>query len=257
RAASPEGGTARIAWPEPSAARPGRALIATRVCDTNSLRLGLANSRAAVELGGWTVPIVTPKELMISTRLRIGAALSALALGLTACGSDATEDTSAAASGESTTIEVEDNNGTQTLTVPPRSDVATATRTSATPSAGGAEHSATAVRLLPVTIPYSQDEQIIDLGSHREPDLESGVAADPDLIVNGQRFTQYTDGIAELVPEATILTLDPRDDEPFDAELKRQTSVLGEVFGKESEAEQLNSELDAAIERVKPAYQPG
>src|SRR5699024_5855446 len=126
---------------------------------------------------------------------------------------------------------VEDNNGTQTVTVPPRSVVATDNRTFETLSDWGVELSAAAVSLMPDTIPYSQDEEIIDLGSHREPDLESVVAADPDLIVNGQRFTQYTDDFAELVPEATILTLDPRDDEPFDAELKRQTSVLGEVFG--------------------------
>lgn len=195
------------------------------------------------------------------TRRHFGALSTAGALGLvlTACGTSSGESDAAAGeeSAAAGTVEVEDNNGTQTVTVPPRSVVATDNRTFETLSDWGVELSAAAVSLMPDTIPYSQDEEIIDLGSHREPDLESVVAADPDLIVNGQRFTQYTDDFAELVPEATILTLDPRDDEPFDAELKRQTSVLGEVFGKESEAEQLNSELDAAIERVKAAYQPG
>ena len=193
---------------------------------------------------------------MISTRLRIGAVVSALALGLTACGSDGGEDTSDTASGGTTTIEVEDNNGTQTVTVPPRSVVATDNRLFETLAAWDVPLSAAAVSLMPDTIAYKQDAEIIDLGSHREPDLEAVVAADPDLIINGQRFTQFQDDFTRLVPDATVLALDPRDGEPFDAELKRQTTVLGEIFGKEAEAEQLNADLDAAIERVKAAYSP-
>src|SRR5699024_9000724 len=111
--------------------------------------------------------------------------------------------------------------------------------------------------LMPTTIAYKDDDSIIDLGSHREPDLEAVVAAEPDLIINGQRFTQYQDDFVQLVPEATVLSLDPRDDQPFDEELKRQTTVLGEIFGKEAEAEQLNADFDASIERVRAAYQPG
>lgn len=196
--------------------------------------------------------------MMTSTRLRIGAALSVLALGLTACGTTDDETTSAdAANGDTTTIEVEDNNGIQTVVVPPRSVVATDNRTFETLSDWGVELDAAAVSLMPDTIAYSSDESIIDLGSHREPDLEAVVAADPDLIINGQRFTQYQDDFTRLVPEATVISLDPRDGQPFDEELKRQTTVLGEIFGKEAEAEELNAKFDESIERVKAAYQPG
>ncbi|WP_314034381.1 ABC transporter substrate-binding protein [Dietzia sp. CH92] len=190
---------------------------------------------------------------MISTRVRIGAVLGALALGLTACGSDADVENTAA-EGETTTIEVEDNNGTQTVTIPPQSVVATDNRTFETLADWGVELKAGAVSLMPKTIAYKTDESIIDLGSHREPDLEAVVAAEPDLIINGQRFTQYQADFERLVPDAAIISLDPRDGQPFDAELKRQTTVLGEIFGKEAEAEQLNADLDAAIERVKAAY---
>ncbi|AWH92397.1 siderophore ABC transporter substrate-binding protein [Dietzia lutea] len=191
---------------------------------------------------------------MTSTRLRIGAVLSALALGLTACGSDGDVENTAAEGGETTTIEIEDNNGIQTVTVPPQSVVATDNRTFETLSDWGVELKAAAVSLMPGTIAYKTDESIIDLGNHREPDLEAVVAAEPDLIINGQRFTQYHDDFARLVPDATIISLDPRDGQPLDAELKRQTTALGEIFGKEAEAEQLNADLDAAIERVKAAY---
>src|SRR5690625_6614157 len=38
-----------------------------------------------------------------------------------------------------------------------------------------------------------------------------------------------------------FLELDPRDDEDFDEELKRQTTVLGEVFDKQDEAKDRKS----------------
>lgn len=193
---------------------------------------------------------------MTSTRLRIGAVLSVLALGLTACGSDGDDTTVENASGETATIEIEDNNGTQTVTVPPASVVATDNRTFETLAAWDVPLSAAAVALMPDTISYTADESIIDLGSHREPDLEAVVAANPDLIINGQRFAQYQDDFVRLVPDATIVNLDPRDGQPFDEELKRQTTVLGEIFGKQDEAAELNAQFDEAIERVRAAYNP-
>ncbi|QRN81395.1 MAG: ABC transporter substrate-binding protein, partial [Nocardiopsis sp. BM-2018] len=84
--------------------------------------------------------------------------------------------------------------------------------------------------------------------------LEAIVAAEPDLVINGQRFTDHQDDIASLVPDATVLDLEPREGEPFDAELKRQISVLGEVFDKQDEAERLIEDFDAAVERVNEAY---
>lgn len=152
------------------------------------------------------------------------------------------------------TITVEDNNGTHKVSTPPKSVVATDNRTFQTLSDWGIELSAGAVTLMPTTVDYKTDDSIIDLGNHNEPDLESIVAVEPDLIINGQRFTQHHDKIASLVPDATILELDPREGEPFDDELKRQVTVLGEVFGKQKEAEKLVDDFDAAVARVKDAY---
>ncbi|RAE29898.1 iron ABC transporter substrate-binding protein, partial [Burkholderia multivorans] len=92
------------------------------------------------------------------------------------------------------------------------------------------------------------------LGTHREPDLEQVAAAKPDLIVNGQRFAQFHDDLQKLAPEAVVLELDPRDGEAFDEELRRQTTVLGEVFGKQDEAKKLVEDFDASIDRAKAAY---
>ncbi|MET9780999.1 ABC transporter substrate-binding protein [Nocardiopsis alba] len=140
------------------------------------------------------------------------------------------------------------------MATPPTSVVALDNRTFETLSDWGVELSAAAVSLMPDTIDYIEDDSILDVGTHNEPDLETIVAAEPDLVVNGQRFAQYHDDIASLVPDATILELDPREDEPFDAELKRQITVLGEVFDKQDEAEQVIADFDAAVERVEAAY---
>lgn len=197
------------------------------------------------------------------TRRSFGAlsAAGVLGLALTACGGSgdgAATDTGAGASDaggvEAGTVEVEDNYGTQTVQVPPSSVVATDNRTFETLADWGVTLTAAARTLMPSTNPLKEDESIIDLGNHREPDLEAVVAAEPTLIINGQRFAQYHDDFVKYAPEATILELDPREDQPFADELKRQVSVLGEIFEKQTEAETLGTDLDAAMERVKAAY---
>lgn len=185
-----------------------------------------------------------------------------LVLALAACGETAStgseastaETTSTPTEGALRSVEIEDNNGTQTVTLPPESVVATDNRIFETLADWGIELTAAPLALTPDTIEFANEDEIVDLGNHREPDLEAVVAVEPDLIINGQRFAQYYEDFRSLAPEATIVSLDPRDGEPFDEELKRQTSALGEIFGKQAEAEQLIADLDAAIERAKAAY---
>ena len=192
-------------------------------------------------------------------RVALIATLAASALALTACGTDSAADTPATAEGggtEAGTVQIEDNHGTHSIAVPPQSVVATDNRTFETLDAWGVELTAAAVALMPSTLSYTQDSSIVDLGNHREPDLEAVVAAEPDLIVNGQRFADFREDFERLAPDAVVLDLDPREGEPLDAELKRQISVLGTIFGKEAEAKALNGDLDAAVARAKEAYDP-
>ena len=194
------------------------------------------------------------------TRRHLGAvsAAGALGLALAACGgsSDAASGgaSDAGAADAAGTIEIEDNNGTQSVQVPPKSVVATDNRTFETLESWGVTLTAAARALMPSTNSLKDDESIIDLGNHREPDLEAVVAAEPTLIINGQRFSQYHDDFVKYAPDASILELDPRDDEPFAEELKRQVAVLGQVFEKETEAEELGTALDSSMERVQAAY---
>lgn len=193
----------------------------------------------------------------MSSRRRLAAASTVLvsALALAACATGpAAEAETPTSSDEPTTVTVEDNNGTHTIDLPLKSIVATDNRTFETLESWGIDLSAAAVSLMPGTNSYTEDETIIDLGSHREPNLEAVVAVEPDLIINGQRFAQFHDDFVSYAPDAVVLELDPREGESFDDELKRQTTVLGEVFGKQAEAEEINDALDAAITRVANAY---
>ncbi|AKV87593.1 iron ABC transporter substrate-binding protein [Microbacterium sp. CGR1] len=174
-----------------------------------------------------------------------------LTLAGCASGSDAEPEGTAAAADS---VTVEDNSGSHEIATPPASVVALDNRTFQTLSDWGVELSAGAVALMPDTVAYLDDESIVDIGLHSEPDLEAIVAVEPDLIISGQRFTQHNEAIAELVPDATIIDLEPREGEPFDEELKRQTTVLGEIFGKQDEAQALVDDFDAAVERAKAAY---
>ena len=194
------------------------------------------------------------------TRRSLGAlsAAGVLGLALTACGGTGEDDATGAGASdaggaEAGTVEVEDNNGPQTVQTPPSSVVATDNRTFEALADWGVTLAAAARTLMPSTNPLKEDESIIDLGSHREPDLEAVVAAEPTLIINGQRFSQYHDDFVKYAPEATILELDPRDDQPFADELKRQVSVLGS-FRQGGGGRALGADLDAAMARVTAAY---
>lgn len=190
---------------------------------------------------------------MSSMKLRAAALLSIAALSLTACGS-ATDTAAEAKAGDTKTVTITDNEGEKTIPVPAKSVVATDNRTFETLDSWGIELTAGAVSLMPDTISYTKDENILDLGSHKEPNLESVVTVEPDLIINGQRFTQHAPKFKELAPEATIVSLDPREGEPFNTELERQVTTLGEVFGKQDEAKKLVEDFQAAEKRVTDAY---
>ncbi|MBK8463194.1 MAG: ABC transporter substrate-binding protein [Nigerium sp.] len=190
---------------------------------------------------------------MAYSRIGLAALAAATALGLAACsGAPATPSPSAPAA--QTTVTVTDNNGDHTISVPPTSVVALDNRTFQTLYDWNVKLSAAPRALIPSTIGYATDESIPDIGTHGDPKLELIVAAEPDLIINGQRLTSQFDKIAADNPDAVQLLLDPRKGEPFDAELKRQITVLGKAFGKDAEAAALTQKFDESIKAVKGAY---
>lgn len=185
----------------------------------------------------------------------IGVALAATMLA--ACGSEAAETAGTAdtGAGDGSTIEVTDLRGTVEVPAEPTRIIATDNRLFRALDEWGVDLVAAPVPLVADGVSY-KDADLVDLGSHREPNMEGFVAAEPDLILNGQRFGDHYDAIKDLLPDVAIVDTDIDPEKPFDEELRRQITLAGQVLGHEDDAEELIGKFDAAIEAATSAYNP-
>ena len=199
------------------------------------------------------------------TRNRVAALIAIGALGLSACGTsdaDTTEETSGNAE-DAGTVEVTDMAGT-THTVPsePTSVVATDNRVFRTLAEWDVELSAAPIELMPADMEvldkYTKNEDILNIGNHREPDMEMITASQPDLVINGQRFSQHGEAITSAIDEGVPIVNTDIDVESgtIDQEFRDQITLLGDVFGHQDEASELVAEFDEALERAQEAYDP-
>ncbi|WP_313816319.1 ABC transporter substrate-binding protein [Citricoccus sp.] len=203
-------------------------------------------------------------------RLGLAALVTTAALALTACGGGSeaeTTDGSASASSSASSsagtsaeaqsfpLEIEDMAGNQVTIESADSIIATDNRIFRTLEDWGVELSAAPLGLMfEGTVDYPSDDSIIDLGNHREPNLEGFVEAEPDLVLNGQRFSGQTEAIMPLIGDAAFVDTNLVEDEPLEDELRRQTTLLGDIFAQQAEAEALIADFDAAIEDAQGAY---
>ena len=198
---------------------------------------------------------------MSRTTTSLAAIAAIAALGLAACSSGAAPssqpsaasgDTASATQASSVTIDA--NDGAVEINLPVTRAASLDNRTFEVLQQWDVELVAAPKQLIPSTITAYSGEGIADVGMHREPNLEALVAAEPDLIISGQRFTKFDSQIKELAPDVPLINLEPRDGKPFNEELIRQVNDLGEIFGKQAEAKKLVDDFNASIERAKNAY---
>lgn len=196
------------------------------------------------------------------TRTSLAAFIAVGALGLNACGSsDADSSEAGAESGD--TVEVTDMaDEAHTVPAEPESVIATDNRIFRTLAEWDVELSAAPVDLMPADMEilekYTNNDDILNMGNHREPDMEMVTAAEPDLILNGQRFSQHGEDLASAATgDVPIVNTDiEAETGELDQEFRDQTALLGEVFGKQDEADQLIADFDEALERAQEAYDP-
>ncbi|MBK0417793.1 ABC transporter substrate-binding protein [Leucobacter sp. CSA1] len=194
----------------------------------------------------------------MAIRLTRAAGITALALGaalaLTSCASGAPAE-EAPAEEQAGTVTITDNHGEIEVPVNPEKVVALDNTVFDTLSEWDIELVAAPKDVMGSVWPeYTDDDAIANVGSHREPDLEAIVAAQPDLIIGGYRFSDAYDQIKEQNPQAAVIEIAPREGEDEVSELKRQTEILGQIFDREEDAEALSTELDEAIAGAKEAY---
>lgn len=209
--------------------------------------------------------------------LKLTTIMAAASLMMTACSSPSTskttetietteasqaaETTAAAKSEEALTVEIKDIHGMVTVPLNPQKVISLDNRTYETLSDWGIKLVAAPKGVMPADSLYVADESVLDIGNHREPNLEIIAAADPDLVIVGQRFASYYEEIKKLVPNAAVIDLNFDVSEEADTPgenlvngLKDSTLELGKIFDKNKEAEQLTADFDQAIEAVKSAY---
>lgn len=162
---------------------------------------------------------------------------------------------------EATTVEITDKHGTVTVPVNPKNVVALDNRTFETLSDWGIELAAAPKPVMPADSPYVSDEAVLDIGNHREPNLEILASVEPELVIIGQRFASYYEDIKAVVPNAAVIDLNfdvsKEAEKPGDNlvnGLKDSTMALGKIFDKNEEAEKLIADFDKAIETTKAAY---
>lgn len=159
------------------------------------------------------------------------------------------------------TVEITDAHGTVSVPVNPKNVVALDNRTFETLATWGIELAAVPKGVMPADSPYVSNEAVLDIGNHREPNLEIIAAVEPELVIIGQRFASFYDEIKSLVPNAAVIDLNidvsETAENPGEAlvmGLKNATFSLGQIFDKNEEAAALNASFDAAIQTAKQAY---
>ena len=193
---------------------------------------------------------------------RLAAVLTAapLALALAACGGTAgaepDADGTGTAAAAATTVTIEDNHGTVEVPVAPERVVALDNHVFETLSSWDVPLVAAPKGIMGDGLwpEYTEDDAVLDIGTHREPNLESIVAAEPDLIIGGYRFQDSYDDIVAQNPDAVVVELHPRDGEDQSAELVRQVEALGRIFDREDEAAAVVADYEQAIADATAAY---
>ena len=162
---------------------------------------------------------------------------------------------------EVTMVEITDIHGSVLVPKNPKNVVALDNRTFETLSDWGIELAAAPKPIMPSDISYTTDDSVLDIGNHREPNLEIIAAVDPDLVIIGQRFASFYDDIKEIVPNVAVIDLNFDVSETTNSAgdnlvngLKDSTLALGQIFDKNQEAENMIAELDEAIGNAKAAY---
>lgn len=161
------------------------------------------------------------------------------------------------------TIEITDARGKVVVPLNPKRVVSLDNRSFVTLSDWGIPLLAAPKDVMPKESKYVADESVINIGNHREPNLEAIVAANPDLVIVGQRFADFYDEIKALVPQAAVIDLNvdvsekaSQPGENLTKGLTDFTTTLGQIFEKEAEADKLKADLTKAIEAAKAAYDP-
>lgn len=183
------------------------------------------------------------------------AVAAALALALSGCGTntDATDDTAEQTTTDTITITSLDANGEETeLEVPYDPDAVATLDMAALDIIDSIGMSDRVVGTASTTLDYLQDyvddENVADLGTIKEADLEAVAAAAPDIIFIGGRLSESYDDLSEIAPVVYLAT----DTDLGVVESTRQNAqTIASIFGLEDEVDTLMDDYETRIEALQ------
>lgn len=162
-------------------------------------------------------------------------------------------------SGELVTIN--DKYGQVTVPKNPKRVVVLDNRSFETLESWGVKISAVPKAVMDQESAYVKDDGVQDIGDHKEPKLELIASINPDLVIIGQRFSNYYEDIKALVPNAKVIDLDidltenaETPGKNLEEGLKELTGILGKIFDKKAESDQLIQDFESSLSQAKEAY---
>ncbi|MFJ4224152.1 ABC transporter substrate-binding protein [Microbacterium sp. NPDC089695] len=179
-----------------------------------------------------------------------------LALGGCAASSDTADADTSTASGDYYPVTVTDLAGNEVTIESADSVAITDNRFFQIAADWGLPVSVAPLDLFSPENPLKDSDEILNIGLHTEPDFEQIVAADPDLVINGYRFSseENAQGVQEAAPDAAFIDMTGPEDQSADEFIVESLTLMGEVFDKKDEAEALIDDFHAALDEAKSAY---
>ena len=177
-----------------------------------------------------------------------------LALGLAACGGEATAPADQPATESSAPIVLEHAQGVTTIDGPAQGivvlDMGSLDTLAALDSADSVVGIATG-NVMPEALSQFDDEKYTSVGSLKEPDLEAIAELDPDLVIAGFRSAKLVEELSKNFKTIDV-TFDYADG--FYNGIEFSTNLIAKAVGKEAEAgKQLEEVADALAEAKEKA----
>ena len=94
---------------------------------------------------------------------------------------------------------------------------------------------------------YAEDEDIVNLGTIKEADLEAVMACEPDVIFIGGRLSASYDALSEIAP---VVYLSTDVEKGVVESVRDNAATIASMFGMEDKVETLMSDFDSRIQTL-------
>lgn len=94
---------------------------------------------------------------------------------------------------------------------------------------------------------YGENEDIINVGTVKNPDLEAVMSSRPDLIFMAGRASEYYDALSEIAPVVRLIS---DTDLGLVETVRKNATTIASIFGKEDQVNELLAQYDSRIESL-------